>query len=127
MNQGTRAVLAALSFLLASSVVAAPTQEAGETAASAPEELTWPRTYTYPKGEKLVLYQPQVTAWPEHTRLKALVALAFSSAEEKTPALGPSSSRPTATSIWSLAWFGCPASRSSRDAFHRSMTRRRPG
>jgi len=86
MNR-TIGAAAALSLLLASSY-AVPAEEAAQTSAAVPGELTWPRTYDYPDGGKLVLYQPQATAWPEHTRLKCLVALAFSSSEKETPSLG---------------------------------------
>ncbi|MGO4837701.1 SH3 domain-containing protein, partial [Rhizobiaceae sp. 2RAB30] len=37
----------------------------------------WPRTYTTDKGAEMVLYQPQITDWPNFTEVNALVAAEY--------------------------------------------------
>ncbi len=53
-----------------------------------PLELEWPRTYSWSDGAKLVLYQPQITAWEEYAKIESRLALAFHSPGEGNPALG---------------------------------------
>ncbi len=47
----------------------------------------WPRTFTS-GATKVVVYQPQVTQWPNYTVLSALAALAVTQPGAKSPTYG---------------------------------------
>lgn len=51
-------------------------------------ELAWPREYSNEAGAKLVMYQPQVTAWESAKRLEARVAVSFAAAGAESPSYG---------------------------------------
>ena len=48
----------------------------------------WPRSYTTPGGARLVLYQPQVSAWPEQKRMTIYSAVSYTPKGASKPALG---------------------------------------
>lgn len=58
--------------------------------AAAPEDdyRDWPREYSDKQGGKLLLYQPQIITWDDHTRLEARAAISFYAAGTLTPSLG---------------------------------------
>jgi hypothetical protein len=48
----------------------------------------WPREFIGENGGKLVMYQPQVTAWRNYETLEGRTAVAFSVTEDAAPSLG---------------------------------------
>ena len=62
------------------------------TAQENPEDWSgvqvWPREYSNEAGAKLVMYQPQVTAWESAKRLEARIAISFSAPGAEVPSLG---------------------------------------
>ncbi len=58
--------------------------------AAAPEDdyRDWPREYSGKQGGKLLLYQPQVITWEDHTRLEARAAVSFYAMGMLKPSLG---------------------------------------
>ncbi len=65
-----------------------PATDATETAAGAPDDLSWPRSFETPSGATMVLHQPQVTAWDKFTDLTAMVAAEYSDKGSENKALG---------------------------------------
>ncbi|BCH31055.1 hypothetical protein MesoLjLc_29850 [Mesorhizobium sp. L-8-10] len=48
----------------------------------------WPRTYATDKGAEIVLYQPQVTDWPNFAEVNALVAAEYKQDKDARPVFG---------------------------------------
>jgi len=69
--------------LIAGTLIAA----AVPAASGATTQPAWPRTFTS-GGTKVVVYQPQVTQWPNYTVLSAMAALAVTQAGAKGPTYG---------------------------------------
>ena len=58
--------------------------------AAAPEDdyRDWPREYSGKQGGKLLMYQPQVISWEDHTRIEARAAVSFYTMGMLKPSLG---------------------------------------
>ena len=90
-------VIAALS-LLASPVArlvsaqapakAAAGKPAASTAAAAPVDGGWPRASTTPSGAGLVVYQPQISSWPDQKNVVLYAAVSYTPKGAAKPALG---------------------------------------
>src|SRR5262249_29334570 len=68
---------------------APPTASATSSAtSSAPEDAGWPRTYTTTSGARVVLYQPQIVAWPEQKHMTLAAAVSYLAKGAEKAALG---------------------------------------
>jgi hypothetical protein len=68
-----------------SKAVAAP---AGQPASPAPADVGWPKSYTTPAGARLILYQPQIAAWENQTRMTLYAAVSYTPKGAAKPSLG---------------------------------------
>jgi hypothetical protein len=59
----------------------------GAAPAPAPADGGWPRAYTHATGE-LVMYEPQISSWPDQKQLTLHAAVAFTPPKAKAPLLG---------------------------------------
>ncbi|HSF14813.1 MAG TPA: hypothetical protein VLK65_04610 [Vicinamibacteria bacterium] len=71
--------------LLPAQTAPAPAREAGEQ-----EEVDggWPKTYSMPGGESVVIYQPQAASWDRQKHLVAFSAVSYGAPGTDKPALG---------------------------------------
>ena len=87
-----RILLIALTSLICAGIPAASAQTTEETAQDEPTEgewrLDWPREYTDDSGAKLILNQPQITAWNDYEVLHALIATVYTPPGAEREALG---------------------------------------
>jgi hypothetical protein len=66
---------------------AASAKMAAKTAVAQPDG-GWPRSYTTPSGAGLVVYQPQIAAWPNQKHLTLYSAVSYSPKGAEKPVLG---------------------------------------
>jgi hypothetical protein len=78
------------STLVLARQTATPARGAATTAAAAdqPVDGGWPRAYLTPTGAQMLLYQPQISTWPNQTRMTAYSAVSYQTKGAKAPSLG---------------------------------------
>ena len=81
------------SILLAALVITVPASiaQTGRTPAARSQKASdrgWPRGYSLPSEAQLVIYEPQISSWPDQKQLVALAAVSYVARGEQKPALG---------------------------------------
>src|SRR5262252_6061195 len=80
-----------LSGPIASAIPAAPAAPAASSKASTttptPIDGGWPRAYSTPSGDRLLLYQPQIASWQDQKQMVAYAAVAVEAHDAQKPEL----------------------------------------